>query len=178
MATPGTLNLSYHEGDDESYVFQLTDSGGLPIPLVGATVACEVRDNPGGTLLATASCVLTDASNGIFTVNLDKDATRAMAGARLKYDIQVTTSGGKTRTYLIGDLVGSESPLMVGGGSAPGSDLGKETIAAPHCLQNTFCTGFMAPHCGHLSCVWAASRSPHSLQNLLPSRLAVPHFGQ
>jgi hypothetical protein len=108
MATPGTLNLTYHEGDDEAYVFQLTDSGGSPISLVGSTVACEVRDNPGGTLLATAVCVLTDASNGIFTVNLDKDDTRAMAGARLKYDVQITNSGGKTRTYIIGDMVGTK----------------------------------------------------------------------
>lgn len=108
MAMPGTLNLPYHEGDDEAYVFQLKDSGGSPISLVGATVECEVRDNPGGALLATATCTLTDASNGVFTVALGKDDTRAMAGARLKYDVQITTSGGLTRTYFGGDMVGTK----------------------------------------------------------------------
>ena len=45
-------------------------------------------------------------------------------------------------------------------------------------LQKALCTGFMVPQMAQRTLVCAASFSPHSLQNLLPSRLAVPHFGQ
>jgi hypothetical protein len=108
MAKPGDLNLNYVEGDDESYAFALKDSGGSPIDLTGSTIECEVRQDYGTTPVATAVCTITNAAGGTFTVELDKTDTRAMAGGTFKYDVQITNASAKTRTYVRGELSGTQ----------------------------------------------------------------------
>jgi hypothetical protein len=52
------------------------------------------------------------------------------------------------------------------------------TKRAPHSLQTVLSTGFIALHMGQCCPETALKSAPQSLQNLLPSLLAVPQFGQ
>lgn len=111
MAKPGEQNFTYTEGDDELYVITLIrQSDQAPIDLTGATVAAEIRDDyasAGGVVIATATCTVTSPTSGQITVALAAADTKLMGGATFKYDVQVTI-GGKKRTFLRGELIGTK----------------------------------------------------------------------
>src|SRR5262245_4301047 len=72
-------------------------------------------------------------------------------------------------------LVGSTGASS--SGSSSGSDSARSTSRAPHFAHWTRSGGFKSPHIWQRN--FALLRSvPHSLQNLLLSRLAVLHLGQ
>ena len=113
------------------------------------------------------------------TSSLDSEAPNSRSQAGMpSSDSGVLSIVSPTSCSSRGVFVGRESPLMVGAASVSEVGATDGSNRPLHSLQNQFWTGFMVPQWGHLTRVWVPSSSPHSLQNLLPSLLAVPHFGQ
>lgn len=88
------------QGATWSVAFTLTDSAGAAISLSGAAVHCQLRSAYGGTLLETATCTVTDAAAGQFTVVLSAAATAVLNFSECLYDVLVIYSGG-TREYVV-----------------------------------------------------------------------------
>lgn len=113
MAQPAEHDLTYYQGDDEVYRFTLRrKDDGEPIPLIGATVHCQIRtkyaDDPLSEVLSDITGVFdTDGSDGIFSITIPSADTEAMAGKTYKYDIQVVLNG-QTKTYVRGSLSGAK----------------------------------------------------------------------
>jgi hypothetical protein len=84
--------------------FTLTDSAGAAISLSGAAIHCELRDTYAGTVLETATCTVTNAAAGIFTVGLSAAETAALTFSRCLYDVLVIYSGGSREYVVRGEL--------------------------------------------------------------------------
>jgi hypothetical protein len=93
------IDLTIVQGSTWSVQFTLTDSAGAAISLSGAAVHCQLRASYGGELLETATCTITNAAGGIFTVGLSPSETAALSFAQCLYDVLVIYSGG-TREYV------------------------------------------------------------------------------
>ena len=59
--TPGRLSLSLYRGDTYRWQFKLwlDTARTQPVDLTGATVSSQIRDKPGGNLIATLVCTIT-----------------------------------------------------------------------------------------------------------------------
>ena len=62
-----------------------------PVDLSGCSAYSQMRDVPGGTLVATADCSV-DYDNGIVTVLYDADATEDIAEGEYGFDIWLVDS--------------------------------------------------------------------------------------
>ena len=110
MAKPAEANLTYYQGDDETWPVRLTtQSDGLPIDITGATITCELRLGfaDEAPVAQTATCTITDGADGRFEISLTSVQTKTMAGTTYKYDVEIEL-GGKTRTYLKGEISGAK----------------------------------------------------------------------
>ncbi len=110
MAKPAEANLTYYQGDDETWPMRLTtQNDGLPIDLTGAVITCELRTGfaDESPVAQTATCTVTNAADGQFEISLTSAQTKIMAGATYKYDVEIELAG-KTRTYLKGEIAGSK----------------------------------------------------------------------
>lgn len=97
-------NGDYFEG------WQLNDSEGNPIGLVGSPLDMRIRAVAGqGTVLATASIVIEDAANGIFTVRIDGTSLAAVSGQSeivyLAYDLRLTYPDGIKAIPVEGQII-------------------------------------------------------------------------
>lgn len=101
---PGTRNIVIKRGDTWDRVYTLQDSDGNPVSLVGATVLVQVRRRPGSTVEISLDTVpaisITGAGNNQILVFYTVD----IAAGDYQWDLQVTYSSGKVRTYLSGSF--------------------------------------------------------------------------
>lgn len=96
-------------GRGEDFGFTLTMSG---VNITGDLFKAEVRRDAGKPLVATFSCTLSDAPNGIVSVRLPQEETLKLDGnARYKWDLYRVIDGqeggdpeGDTVRLLYGDL--------------------------------------------------------------------------
>lgn len=91
---------------DDSFEFTLTLSkASVPTNVTGWTGLCQVKkaDN---TLLGTAVITFPTPPSGV--VNINFDSVTGEAAGEYKYDVQLTDSGGKKRTFIGGKFTITE----------------------------------------------------------------------
>ena len=77
-------------GNDERLIITLNDDAGQPYNLSGKTVTCEMRDEPEGTLLSTATVTITDAANGVLEALFSStDTANLTEGATVYVDVKI-----------------------------------------------------------------------------------------
>lgn len=72
---------------------------GAAVDLTGATILCQVRATPSGTLAMTLATSIPFPTLGIFRI--DEQAV-SLASGLYYYDLQITMPGGFRETYLAG----------------------------------------------------------------------------
>lgn len=104
---PARIDMAAYSGDDFAMVITVT-VGGLPADLTGSSALMQIKASAKAT---TPQLQLSSPANGItfptastIKVELTAAQTAALIGARWVYDLQITDSLGKVRTYLVGDF--------------------------------------------------------------------------
>ena len=69
-----------------------------PVDLTNVEAFCQMRDVPGGTLLATATCTVSAETGEIWARFLENDTENLPVG-ECGYDIWIVESGGKHPIY-------------------------------------------------------------------------------
>ena len=98
-----TSNILIEQGAIFSQEYTYTDSGGTPINLTNAYLAMQIRQTAGDPVAqaeattANGKIVLTDAVNGVFTINLTPADTTAVTVSGV-YDIEYSAGGDTTAT--------------------------------------------------------------------------------
>ena len=92
-----SLNIDVPRNGEFYREITLVAQDGNPIDLTGAAVSASARDIPGGTVVASATVVLIEASAGKFTLRWtgsDFDSFGSAAEiARPSYDVKVVRAG-------------------------------------------------------------------------------------
>ncbi len=78
------------KGNDETLIITLVDDNDQPYNLSGKSVVCEMRDKPGGSLIATASTTITDAANGVLEAKFNKTQTANITADVVYIDVKIT----------------------------------------------------------------------------------------
>jgi hypothetical protein len=101
---PEIVHLALYRGDDFG-PWQITAKVGVvPIDLTDYSIKAQIRQTQdASTILATFLCTITDAPNGVFTIEMD-DAQTAALPKSSKWDLQLTDSGMRTRTFMTGNV--------------------------------------------------------------------------
>lgn len=104
MAQPGVQNLTFVRGDTETVQVTMTSDGTTPINITGRTYAAQLRSNPDiATISASATCAITDASNGVMTATFSASATSDLSPGMYYWDLQ-ETNGSVITTVLAGTV--------------------------------------------------------------------------
>ena len=91
-------NLSVDQGADYSAEIVVEDANGNVANLASYTVAGQIRKSYASTGFTNFTSTITNAGQGIITIQLSNTTTNGMKAGRYLYDIEVTDNGGvKTR---------------------------------------------------------------------------------
>ena len=107
LDTPKELNLHLRAGDSFARSVQLQEADGSPANLTGYTPRAQIRDRPGGTLLATLTTgVVGLPTDGIISYALTVTQTRALAAAEpgMVWDLEVDAGDTQTTTVAAGTV--------------------------------------------------------------------------
>lgn len=101
--TPGRLALSLYRGDTYRWRFSLwlDTAQTQPADLTGATATSQIRDKPGGTLIAAIACVIT-LPNIVDAVLSAADCAKLPGTGA--WDLQITYASGDVATALAGPV--------------------------------------------------------------------------
>jgi hypothetical protein len=102
MSKPTNYPLNIKIGDTETVTVTRQDSTGTPINITGRTYSAQVRAKASSsTPLATFSCAIVNAANGIFACTLSATTTAALVPANAVWDLQ-EVNGSVVTTLLTG----------------------------------------------------------------------------
>lgn len=112
MAAPAhsTNPLVIYTGDTLSFTVTSQDSTGTPINITGRTYAMKIRSAASSTtVLATATCTVTDGPNGVVSVSIPAATTAALATGTGVADLEETNGSTVTtllrwRVAIVGDV--------------------------------------------------------------------------
>lgn len=117
--TPGKFPLNLYRGDTYRYQFRLWKDTAQTVPadLTGAAAKAEIRDRPGGTLIAVFVCNVVVPN--IVDIVLDA-ADCAKLPSSAMWDLQLTYANGDVATMVAGPVnvtpdVTSSAPPVLGG---------------------------------------------------------------
>lgn len=101
--TPGRYPLILYRGDTYRWQFSLWNdlANTEPVDLTGATAASQIRDKPGGSLIASLTCSVA-TPNIIHAVLAASDCAALPNSAA--WDLQVTYASGDVSTVLAGPV--------------------------------------------------------------------------
>lgn len=105
LREPIRLDLSLRSGDSYARSIQIQESDGTPTDLTGYTVRAQVRDRPGGGLLATLiTAIVGDPANGTVSYALTTDQTRSLGLLEpvMVWDIELDAGDTNTTTIASG----------------------------------------------------------------------------
>lgn len=85
---PGKYDLKLYRGDTYAWDFVCYTSAGSPADLTGVTAKAEIRDKPGGTVLATPTCTVTQPNT--VSVKLTTASWASITHANAAWDLQLT----------------------------------------------------------------------------------------
>jgi hypothetical protein len=77
-------SITIVRGNDKDIIVKVTQRG-VPIDLTDIQIFCEVKDEPGGNLLFTATVSKTNPTSGEFQVRFPKAATASLLPNRKVY---------------------------------------------------------------------------------------------
>ncbi len=99
-------NIIVSRGEDFSFTLTVQDSGGGTVDITDDTFTAEIRRDGGKPLVASFSCSITDAGNGILIANLSKEESLKLDGnVNYKWDMFRFENTTSTTTRLIyGDV--------------------------------------------------------------------------
>ena len=101
-----TYNLTLRMGDTESVTVTIQDENGSAVDISGRTYAAQVRANAEDTtILATFTCAIVNAAQGILTATLTSTETRALTPGLAVWDLQETNPVGPVVTTLLAGQV-------------------------------------------------------------------------
>ena len=103
MAIAPRYNFTMYQGETWKPILRLTDVNGTPVDLTGYTVKMELRDRPGGKLLATPTLTITPAT-GQINIVLAKTATVLITQPVVVYSIVLTTPATEAVILLRGEV--------------------------------------------------------------------------
>lgn len=91
-------NLYIDQGSDFNGLITLTDQEGNPLILTGYTVKSQFRKSYNSSSFTDFTATVSNASQGIITLQLTAAQSSAVRAGRYLYDIEITSSSGtKTR---------------------------------------------------------------------------------
>ena len=96
-------NLIVSRGEDFSFTLTVQDSGGSPVNITGDTFTAEIRRNGGKPLVASFSCVITDAANGVLVATLPQSETLKLDG-NVNYKWDMFRTDTTTTRLIYGDV--------------------------------------------------------------------------
>lgn len=102
LSEPARVDLKMVAGDSFSKEFRLREQDGTAIDLTGLTGRAQVRDRPGGELLAEFTVGPLDAT-GVVTISLTTAQTRALPGKGV-WDLELDGGATNTKTIVQGDV--------------------------------------------------------------------------
>lgn len=104
------ISLSFHQGDDVTINFDLTDENDNTPDLTGATVRADIRKEYGKPVLASFTVDSTDLATGQFVLSLPAATTGDLPtrrGSRVTsfvFDVRITYASGDIDTLVNGYL--------------------------------------------------------------------------
>jgi len=100
---PSRFSLQLYRGDSAAYQFLVwaDRQGQTPLDLMGASVKAEIRDRPGGSLLATL--ITSVALPNIINMQVTAPQSRAMP-PKAAWDLQMTFGTGEVLTPIAGGV--------------------------------------------------------------------------
>jgi len=103
--------IDFKRGDSLYYTVLYKDADGLPIDVTGYTIECMIRyQYDDVTPAATAAVVITDATNGTFTIEVLPAVTALFTVGWARLDIQYTDGSSRIKSTdtvninIIGDI--------------------------------------------------------------------------
>lgn len=98
----GNCPLKIRIGDTEQVVATIQTDAAAAVNITGRTYAAQIRATPdSATILATFTCAITDAPNGVVTCTLSATTTAALTPTSAVWDMQ-ETNGSVVTTLLAG----------------------------------------------------------------------------
>ena len=103
MATIGDVPIEIRTGDTCSIVVSITDSTGAAVNVTGRTYRAQIRYSPDTSILASFTCVITNAAGGVVTCTMSATTTASLPVGRAQWDFEETN--GDVVNTLFGGLV-------------------------------------------------------------------------
>lgn len=98
---PSRWDIQIYQGDTFDVVINFKDGNGVGIDLTGFTALIQFKSSA-GTVVATPTTSLNDGGvPGALRLTLDTDA---LAAGDYSYDLQLTSTDGKKRTFIGGKV--------------------------------------------------------------------------
>ena len=104
----GTYDFTVQRRADHTESIRITDSNDSPVNLTGFTIAAQVWNKDRTGKYADFTVVITNPTNGEFTMSLTHVQTLQFTPNELAYDLLILNSGGKREYYLEGNIFVSE----------------------------------------------------------------------
>lgn len=105
MSKRKPVEIEIYRGDTFTRQFKIKVAG-LPLDITGYTFLAQLRASADSTtILATFTCTVTDAVNGVLEMELSAATTAALDTETFSlaaWDIQWTTPAGKKKTFAYG----------------------------------------------------------------------------
>jgi hypothetical protein len=121
-------NIEIMQGSLFPLTIIVTDDDDVVIPLTGYVVFCEIRDRPGGSLIASPTISVTPASGQIY-ISLTPAQTKEIGAERGVYDVLIVDQDDQTnvRPVLMGEVKiwpqVTKLEVTLSGGTHSGTDV-------------------------------------------------------
>ena len=108
MATPGPHDIALYQGDTHEMTLTFTRRDKetdvvSPLNFTGAVGAAQIRRTArDSAVLGEFDVTFPDPVNGVCRMELNAATSQAIGAESCVYDLQITDSGGKVRTYIKG----------------------------------------------------------------------------
>ena len=99
-------NLFIDQGTDFEVVVDVNDATGTVLNLTGYTSVAQIRKTYGSSNVSTSFTTNHGTpANGKITLSLTDTQTKALDAGRYVYDLNITSSGGKTTRVVEGQAI-------------------------------------------------------------------------
>jgi hypothetical protein len=100
---PAIFPLAVYRGDTLRFTVRVWQDAAktLPVDLLGANAAAEIRDAPGGPVVVPLSCAITLPNSIVVTLLASQSPRVPTTGA---WDLQLSLLGGDIKTVLAGPV--------------------------------------------------------------------------
>ena len=101
----GIANLTIDQGSNFTYDLEVTNTDGTDFDLTGYTMVAKIAKGYASTHTRTVfTCVTTTPTEGVVTISLTADQTKALKAGRYVFDV-VATHADSTVTRLLEGIV-------------------------------------------------------------------------